>query len=240
MLIERLQYEAMHANLPQRWWEDDYRYRLKVEMMNLAVSLEGSLSQIYSNDVRWLNDVLTKRFQSSVFVEKEIIADKASYKDINKTSNVEFEDVNQRRNLVRIGTGVLTIAGYVLFAGLGPLAIMTSISVGTGSALISEKMFKGKIEQQKQAINDAIQTDVPHVINQAMIISEQRLKEAYTKVIAETQKQEDLWVQSQNDTIQKSEEQVTITNQNELNRIREPLQRIITRITNILEEKRDV
>ena len=38
-ITARLQYEAGHAGSPEKWWKEDYPYRLKVELANLSVGL---------------------------------------------------------------------------------------------------------------------------------------------------------------------------------------------------------
>ena len=40
-VIERLQFEVSHAGSPEKWWKEDYPYRLKVELANMSVGLEN-------------------------------------------------------------------------------------------------------------------------------------------------------------------------------------------------------
>lgn len=201
MVIERLQYEAMHAGNPQKWWQEDYPYRLKVELTGMAASLENGLSQIYANDVRWLNSVLEKQFKVSVFVDREAVAEKNLFKSVSPVTNIEFEDIMKQRTLTRVGTGAATVASYILLAGLGPIPIITSVVIGTGSAVITEKLFSGKIEKQRQIIREALASDIPRAIDNALDISEKRLQESYTNIMKEASAQEELWVKTQLEAI---------------------------------------
>jgi len=197
--------------------------------MNLAAMLENGLTQIYNNDVRWINEALAKNYQLGLAVEKEIIADKVQFRETRSSANIDFDDLHKQKNMIRLGTGAATIAGYILFAGLGPLAVVTSISIGTGASVITEKIFKNKIEKQHQIIKDAIKKDVPTVIDNALTISEQKLKEAYDKVIKEASTKEELWVSSQESAINNQNSKSTDTKERNII--------VTTQLLNLLYEK---
>jgi GTP-binding protein EngB required for normal cell division len=237
MLVERLQYEASHAGSPQKWWEEDYPYRLKVEMMNLAASLEGGLTQLYNNDIQWLNDVLDKQFKLSVFVDREVITDKILFRDMKPSTNMSFENLEKKRTFARIGTGVATIAGFALFAASGMLPIAASIAIGTGGTLISEKIFKGKIDDQRKAIKDAIANDIPRVIDSALSISEQRLKDAYDKITKEASAQEEMWVKSQLEALAAAEKTAITDKKEAIAKIAEPIEAAIKEINKFITEE---
>lgn len=44
-ITERLQYEAGHTNTPERWWNEDFPYRSKMELTNMAAGLENVVSR---------------------------------------------------------------------------------------------------------------------------------------------------------------------------------------------------
>jgi GTPase SAR1 family protein len=196
-LIERLQYESAHASGPQKWWQEDYPYRLKVELMSLAVSLENGLTQNYTEDLRWLNSVLDRQFKLSLFVEKETIADKNLFKGSSSTVDLKFEDLEKKRRNTRLISGAATIAGFATAVATGFMPIYASVIIGTGSSLVSEKHFKRQVEQQQKAIRDAIAQDIPRVVDNALAVSEQRLIKEYERLIKETAALEETFVKTQ-------------------------------------------
>ena len=235
MLVERLQYEAAHAGSPQKWWEEDYPYRLKVERMNLAVSLESGLTQIYTNDLRWLNNVLEKQFKLSVFVEKDVIADKDTYTEMKPISSVEFENIEKQRTWASVGVGAATIAGVMLSVPLGivVLPVVSSIAVGKGGAVLSDIFFKRKLEEQQHAIKEALAKDIPRMIDNALAISEQRLQDAYNKILKEASAQEELWVKAQLEALTAADKSGVIGKTEELAKIKEHIEKAINEIKDI-------
>jgi hypothetical protein len=104
--------------------------------------------------------------------------------------------------------------------------------VGTGSALITEKLFKGKVEKQQQAIKDAIRLDVPRVIDHAMSVSEQRLHETYAKVVKEAETQEELWLKTQKEAVEAAQDTEQAGKAQELEGIMNTLQAFISKLNN--------
>lgn len=203
LLVERLQYEASHTRSPKSWWEEDYPYRLKIELLNLAVSLEGSLSKKVQNDVVWLAQTLKKEFGANITFDSETLAEKEVFKYSKSTEELEFEDVIKNRARMRVGTGALTIAGYLLLSTLGgPAAIFATIGIGTSSAILIEQTTNKKIDEQKNMILNAIATDVPRVIDRALQNVEDRLIYTYNEVVKQAEEQEDLWVKAQEEALQ--------------------------------------
>lgn len=95
-VAERLQYEASHAGSPEKWWKEDYPYRLKVELANMSVALENVISRIVSNDVKWFNDIMNQKFRSVIQVGSIYITDKDEYRAQKSQRDLEFE------NLIRV------------------------------------------------------------------------------------------------------------------------------------------
>lgn len=203
-IVERLQYESNMAASPKRWWNENYPYRLKIELSNLSAALDNLAKRTIMADANWFNSAMEKQFKAHILVEKERIADKSVYGDYSARVDVRFKDLEKRRTLVRVGTSVLTIAGAMVCASAGAYPAIATMGIGTGSSLISESMFKKEIEKQKLAICDAIEKNVPVLVEKAMGDSDKRLQTVYNDMIREAKKQEELWLKAQQSAIAKA------------------------------------
>lgn len=203
-ITERLQYEVAHNPDPAKWWQDDYTYRLKVELANMAVGIENTISRVISEDMRWFNSVLENSFKTHVLCDKETIADRDLVKDAVVSRELEFEDIGKKRNAVRVGTAALSIAGYALCASVGFLPLVATMGVSTGSSIISEKVFKKKINDQRELIKNALATEVPRAISEATTESERRIRAVYDDIIKAAKDKEEVWTQAQLNAIENS------------------------------------
>ena len=190
-VIERLQYEASHAGSPEKWWKEDYPYRLKVELANMSVGLENVISRIVSNDAKWFNDLLSQKFNSVIQVGSIYITDKDEYRNQKSQRVLEFEDLNKKQNYTRIGTVALSLA---LAPAFGLLATM---GIGTASTLITSSVFKKKIEEQRTLVKEAIAKDVPTIVMQATANSEKRVQSLYDEMLDDSNKKKQTWLETQ-------------------------------------------
>lgn len=196
-ITERLQYEASHASNPQIWWTEDFPYRSKVELTNMAVGIENTVSRQISEDARWYSTAIEKTFHSYVLYKKETISDKELFENFNAGRKLEFGDLEKQRNAFKIGSAVLSISGFALLSTMGFMPIIATMGVGTGTAIISDKFFRKKIEQQKEEIKKEIASCIPQFIQNAMAESESRLTAVYNNIINEAEKSEQAWHESQ-------------------------------------------
>ena len=204
-IIERLQYEASHAGSPEKWWKEDYPYRLKVELANLSVGLENVISRIVATDARWLNQILDQKFKNYVQIDDISIAEKKDFVDKTSERDVKFENISKQQNIAKIATAGLTIAGYFALAGVSiagaPIAIIASMGIGTGGGILQSVVFKKKVEEQRQQIKTAIAKDIPIVIDKATEKSEQKIRTLYDSIIRESSNKKNSWVEVQTDII---------------------------------------
>lgn len=203
-ITERLQYEARHANVPSQWWREDFPYRVKMELTNLSVSLESLVSRQIQEDARWYSSAIEKTFHSNVLCKRSPIAEKEMFGDFSVGKQLEFENLDRKRNTVRVGTVVLSIAGFALFSMVGFLPIVATMGVGTGSAILSERFFKKKVEEQRQIIIQEIARCVPSFIQNSLEESEKRLEAVYQDMIREAEQREQDWLQMQRKAIQEA------------------------------------
>lgn len=203
-ITERLQYEVRHTNAPGQWWKDDFPYRIKIELTNLSVNIDRIVSQQIQEDVNWYRNSLERSFRSTILYQKTTIAEKEMFGDFKVGDEIEFDDLDKKRNSVRIGAAVLSISGVVLFSAIGFLPIIATMGIGTGSAIISEHFFKRKIEEQREIVQKEIARCVPIFIQNSLTGSEKRLETVYEDIITEAENSERAWVQIQKNAILQS------------------------------------
>lgn len=204
-ITERLQYEVSHAGNPEKWWKEDYPYRIKVEIMNMSNNIEAFVSRNISEDMRWFNAMLDKQFKTHVLVGQGKFGEaNKPFSDIDNNEDLEFEDITKKRNMARVGVAAMTVASYALLPLIGFNPIVASIGIGTGSGIITEKLFKGKIEKQQVQLKEIIGTIVPQVIDKATTQTEERINARYDEIINAAKEQEDVWMQSQEEAIENS------------------------------------
>lgn len=202
--IERLKYELSHSNSPERWWNEDYPYRCKIELANIAGALEREASKNVSNDLVWLNSQLEKNYKTHIYVEKSDIVDKHAFSDNVSADELAFENLEKKRNLIRIGSTALSVAGFVAFASVGMIPIAATMGISTGTAILNEKYFKGKVEQQKNEVRKAIDINIPKMIDEAMLDSRNNISRIYENIISEFWEQYTIWENVQKKAIQSS------------------------------------
>lgn len=194
-LIERLQYEASHTGSPEKWWKEDYPYRLKVELVNLASRLENAIARIVATDAKWFNDRLNEKFHTLVQTGSVFITDKDEFKGNQSNKKLEFEDLTKKQNYARIGTVALSLA-------LAPAwGIVATMGVGTAGTLIANSFFKKVIEEQRKALRDAIANDVPPIVSKATENSEKRILAIYEDILKDSDNKRDAWLESQYNAI---------------------------------------
>lgn len=203
-ITERLQYEASHSNNLNKWWNEDYAYRLKVELANMATGIENTVSRIIQEDTRWFNASLEHNFKTHILCDKETIYERETTENAAKPKALEFEDLDRKKNAVKIGTTVLSIAGFVVCSALGFLPIVATMGISTASTVISDRVFRRKLEEQRDAVKAAIAKEVPRIIDEATRESEIRLKAVYDDILEAAVEKEKAWQEAQTAAIEMS------------------------------------
>lgn len=205
LIIEKMQYELSHTNNPEKWWKEDYPYRAKVELANMMVGINNAVMKRVGEDTQWFNASMDKNFKTHVLCKKETVADKGVFREVNIKNTIAFEDIQKEKVAVRVGTAAATIAGVLLMTSTGVgLPILATTGISTGVSLASEKIFRGKIEKQKETLKDEIARNIPVFIQNAMQESEKRLKAVYEDVINEAVKSEEVWMKAQEAALEKT------------------------------------
>ena len=209
--VERLQFEAGHASSPDKWWKEDYPYRLKVELANMSVGLDNVISRLIATDARWFNQMLDQKFKKFVQVESTSVTEKADYVTEKSNRKIEFEDLSRQQNIARLGTTALCIASYFT-----PLGFMGSMGIGAGGAVLQQTFFKKKIEEQKSLLKNLIAKDVPLIVEKAITKSEERIKKLYDSILEQSAKKKELWREAQSNAIDADSKPKTADQQKKL------------------------
>jgi len=197
-ITERLQFESAHAGSPERWWKEDYPYRLKVELANMSVGLDNVTSRIIAGDVRWFNDCLNQKFQTFVQAADTSVTVKDDFISQKSQRGLEFENLTKRQNVARFGTVALSIA-------LAPvLGIVATLGVGTAGTIATGSIFKKKIEEQRKDIKEGIAKDIPAIVLQATSNSEKRIQALYNEIITDSVNKRAAWLESQQKLIEQN------------------------------------
>lgn len=208
-LVEKLQYEAAHAQSPQRWWEEDYPYRLKKELANMGTALESIVTRIALEDVRWLNAEMSKQFQTTLVTEKlPQWMDRQEIASHTSDRQITFEDLQKRMNRSRLTTAALSIGGAIVLSatGFGILSIIATMGVGTGASIVTSDFFRKKIEQQRSEMKRMLAADVPIVVGEATRESENQITMLYHDIMYDARQRQQTWFDTQKQIIAQSQQ----------------------------------
>ena len=203
-ITERLQYEAAHTADPRKWWNEDYPYRLKVELTNMSVGLNDTVTRQVMEDSAWFNRSLDKCFKSNVLVERGMIMDRNRFTDVTPAQGVQIESLDQKKSFTRVAISAASIAGAIALnlAGVGFLSVVATMGVGTGASVFTERFFKGRLEKQREELKNAIGKHVPQIISQAVHESEDKVDEIYRTILKEAVEKEKAWMEAQTAAIE--------------------------------------
>ncbi len=210
-IIEKFQYDISHISNVKKWWDEDYPYRLKLEMTRLATILENIVARQVANDVRVFNMILEKNFKTSVLYTPEEILNKNDYTNFTSNNHLVVKDVGNKRNISRIGVTALSIGSALVLTAAGIPAILGTMGIGTGGSILSETIFKKKTEEQKEILKKEVENSIPVVIKNAMLHSEKRIKKIYNDIISESSNQQENWLASQKKIIESSTQEKVST-----------------------------
>ena len=163
------------------WWEKDYPYRVKMEMISLGNILENNLQNFYTRDVNWLNHFLQEKYGAVVPPQNQRIADKNIFRASLEQEPIELEDMKRSRLISRVGTGVATIGGYLVggLIGLSPIGM----AVGIGGGILSEVFMNKRVETQKRELTRIIHEELPKVFSNSIETVERNIRDVYISTI---------------------------------------------------------
>lgn len=216
-IIERLQNEAVNAQNPNKWWEDSYSYRLKVELGNWSASLSNFISQIALNDARWISQELQKSF--NVAVSDTAIRNNPGEKcSAESLTTLELKNVNNTADFIRLG--VVTLGGTVGTLILSAFEVSffpIVLTIGIGASIFARNFSKRRTREQQNLIKEAIATDIKKVVYEATSESEARIKQIYQAILEEAEEKKLFWLHAQEIAIEDSCKPKTQERRDQLN-----------------------
>ena len=202
-IIEKLQYEISHTSNLQNWWENDYPYKVKVELTSMSSALEAMLVKKYNQDCARFNSELEKNFKTHILASSDISVQKHDYTP-DTDSQLDFGDIGQKRTKARIGVSVVSIVGYLLFASCGIPPIIASTGVSTGGGILTEKFFRKKTDDQRVMLKTEVENNFPITFRRATANTRTRIKKLYTDVIKESIASEASWLEARKEAISRA------------------------------------
>ena len=206
--VQRLSHEVSRNNQPATWWRQEFGYRLRLELANMASSLDALAGKQVNEDLRWLNAQLDKSFHTALgAVTRGPVADKDMFGYVEE-DELQLDDLDSKRNLTRIATTALTIIGSITLStlGLGMFNILCTSGVGTGSALLTEKFFKAQTHKQQEVVAKAIELQVPRTVNEAMGKTRSRLEAVYADILRACEERQSSWLREQNQALEAAQQ----------------------------------
>jgi len=203
-IVDEMIYSARNASKPQKWWEENYPYLLKSRLATLSASMENIAISRLNNDARWLNAMLDKQFRTSVSVQTDTISDEDDFDRGYQHGKVEMKNTDAMRTGARIGTTLLTIAAAAAVASGGGFPLAATMGVSTGASLVTERVFARQREKQIELLTQEVQRNVPEIIRNAVAAARDRLYRMYDDIVQEAHAQEKLWLQAQEELLEKS------------------------------------
>lgn len=204
-IIEKLLLELNHVTSPKDWWEKDYPYRMKMEMISLGNALENNLHAFYTRDANWLNQVLQEKYSSVIPPQNQRIADKDVFRSPVMLGDVELQDMKRARMISRVSTGAATIGGYLMggMIGFGPLGM----AIGIGGGILSEVFMNKRVETQKQDLSRIMKEELPKIFSDSIATVEQNIREVYVSTILMMKQSCSDWVKVKCDAIDNAQKQ---------------------------------
>lgn len=194
-IIEKFQFDLRHISNPKEWWEEDFPFLLRQEMMAVASGLERLLSNRIDRDTSWLEEEAKKLFLLEMKLYRTSIGTGTTsipspiidIKELDNTfMNNQLNDLNRMRLYTRIGAGIASILSYLIF---GPFGIAVSI----GGGIVSEIIWSKDIKYQKKELGRTLDNVIDQVLHNTIGIVRERLHNIYTIIFKDIQKQESIW-----------------------------------------------
>ena len=204
-ITERLQYEAGHANAPEKWYKEDLPYRLKIELTNMSVGVTNLMTKLVTEDTRWLNAAFEQNFKSRMTANiQDISPEKFQDQNLLSTGGVRFSDIDQQRKKVKIVSTVLTIVGASATMALSMSSLVWTMGVGTGVSLISDSIFKKELDEQRKVIIDKIAESVPIVVDESVSKTQDKIDYIYGDILRTASEKKQEWINAQTAAIEAS------------------------------------
>lgn len=194
-LLERLSIEISHTQNPRDWYETDFPYRMKNELVAFGNTLENTLQKCYQRDVAWLNKHLEATYGVKVPPEAHRIAEREIFRQDVQVEDLGLDDMRRSRIVSRVGTGVLTVGAGIVGMSLG-VGLLTT-AAGAVGGVVSEVALHGRAEAQRRTLERALHRNVPGIYERSIAGVEQGIQNVYRETVADLRRAYESWAQAQ-------------------------------------------
>lgn len=196
-LLERLSIELSHTGNPKDWYETDYPYRMKNELVAFGNTLENTLQKCYQRDVAWLNQQLETAYGTKVPPEASRIADRELFRQDLSVEDLGLEDMRRSRLISRVGTGALVVGGALVGMAFGGVPLPLTTIASTAGGVVSEVALHGRTEAQRRTLERALRRDVPGIYERCLSEVEQSVQDVYRATVADVRQAYESWAKAQ-------------------------------------------
>jgi hypothetical protein len=200
-IVEDLVYNFSHSNDPRGWLEKSYPYLIKKSMTRIAKTMESGLQTKVYKDIEWLEKELYTFSSHSFRLERNAVEFNIAY-DQSGLSSTEASDTAKKNMYYKVGTGVATAIGFVLFGPFG-----SAVSLGGG--LLAMSMMGKNLEREKAIIAERISQDCTNLIGQALSETGDRIQQLYEQISHQMTDFEQKWQTTQLQALKTEPEDTT-------------------------------
>ncbi len=184
-LQDELGYELSRTRNPREWWEKDLPFRLRRFLKRVKRELQPKITHAVASDTTLLSKKLAEYF--ATVLEKPEPGSVVVLPDADIIpSPDDLTDLDKIRLWTRIGSGVVTAAGYML---LGAPAMLLSLTGG----IAGDRAIGGKIEEQRQRLSLALDDVVDKAMEKIIKGSRNQLRSIYRSLASELDAKKNVW-----------------------------------------------
>ncbi|MFP5274616.1 MAG: dynamin family protein [Coleofasciculus sp.] len=192
-LLELLTFELKKTPNPKTWWEQDFPFRLRRELVVLSRKLENLLMKVLAQDIEWLQEEVSRTFPTQSY--RTTVDASATQEILPSFRDLSLADVRQYRLLTRIGSSAAMIGSYVLG---GPIGIVTSTVVW----ILGEQIINKEVEEQRNLLTQELRCVIDKAIDEYCRGIGESLRQLYNQISEETKQEQIVWQQSKTLAIQ--------------------------------------
>ena len=186
------------------WVSSVYPNLVKRELADVSVNVNADIEIQIKNDINWFNEELMRQFNENIknisFCDENNIF-KEDYSENLKQFSFKSED----EKYSFWGSWGLTLGGSLILSMFFGIPLLISV-LGVKTALnsLNKKEFKGRLNEQRTFVFNAISEDIPNVMKNAMSESRKKIKSIYSNIAKLSEEQEKVWKSSQEKIIEET------------------------------------
>lgn len=191
-LLESLKLELERVPEPATWWRRDLPFRVRRELMILSRQAEDFIIKAIMQDIEWFDGEVQQAFDTHITTHRQ--SQTAPIELQPKYEDIELSDTKRIRLLTRLGCSAGVLCGYIFG---GPLGVVASTSIW----FVGERFLTQQVETQRQLLLKELDRSLDQAINVYCSAISDRLRQLYSQLADDTQRDQQLWRSAQKETI---------------------------------------